>query len=72
MKTFSHSDFQSQVDEEFKSGSVLHNFVEVANVTDVFRDTIASCKKGPRRNVIVGDFLTISKEEQLQRGIYFL
>ena len=47
---------------------VWHNFVEVANVLDVFRDTIASLKKGPTRHVVVGDFLKISREEQLERG----
>jgi hypothetical protein len=52
-----------------QKGGVWHNFVEVANVLDVFRDTIASLKKGPTRHVVVGDFLQITRDEQLARGI---
>ena len=48
--------------------NIWHNFIQVANVGDVFRDTIASLKKGPQRKVVVGDFLQVSKEEQMRRG----
>lgn len=64
LRTFGHHPFEKQT-----HASILHNFAEVANITDVFRDTVDSCKKGPRRNVVAGDFLYLSKEEQLQRVV---
>jgi hypothetical protein len=65
LRTFGHHSF-----DKLSNANILHNFAEVANVTDVFRDTLESLKKGPKRNVMAGDFLFLSKEQQLERGIY--
>lgn len=39
---------------------------------DVFEDAYEAMKLGPKRNVQIGNFLELPREEQLQRGISFV
>eukprot|EP01114_Cavostelium_apophysatum_P018957 TRINITY_DN5975_c0_g1_i1.p1 TRINITY_DN5975_c0_g1~~TRINITY_DN5975_c0_g1_i1.p1 ORF type:complete len:496 (-),score=113.76 TRINITY_DN5975_c0_g1_i1:82-1569(-) len=49
--------------------SVMQRIIDAANVTDVVFETFIALKRGPKRRVVVGDFLTIPKEEQLKRVV---
>jgi len=49
---------------------VINNFVDIANLRDTVEDTLVSLKMGPARQVQVGDFLDLTREEQLMRVIY--
>lgn len=48
---------------------VMQNFRDVADVRDVLGDTYRSFAKGPRRHLVVADFLSLPPEEQLQRVV---
>jgi len=47
----------------------MQNFRDVADVRDVLGDTYRSFAKGPRRHLVVADFLSLPPEEQLQRVV---
>ena len=70
-KTFGYSSFREPlVSMSYGDKSVISNFAHIANVRDVIDDTIISMKKGPKRNVQAGDFMALSREDQLKRSIY--
>lgn len=68
--TFGYSSFKKPKDEreELRMHQVprriLDNFIDMANFTDVIRDTADAVKKEPVRNVVAGQFLSMPIEEQ--------
>jgi hypothetical protein len=40
----------------------------ISYFADVLKDTVTALKKGPQRNVQVGDFMSFSNEEKLKHG----
>jgi len=69
MKTFGYRDFKDPGMFLSDNRNLIQNFVQVANMKDVFSDTIVSLKKGPKRHVEVDDFLDIPRDAQLKRVV---
>jgi len=68
-RTFGHKAFQNVQVKQVTDSDYIHVFLDSFSLHDVVVDFFAALKKGPKRNVNVGTFLGISKEEQLNRVI---
>jgi len=65
IKSFGHKSYESIHDDYNRDEAGLYKrIIEVANVSDVFRETFEAIKMGPKRNVFVGKFVELSREEQ--------
>ncbi|PRP79122.1 hypothetical protein PROFUN_11678 [Planoprotostelium fungivorum] len=67
--TFGHKAFQNVQVKQVTDSDTIHVLLDTFSLHDVVVDFFAALKKGPKRNINVGDFLFITKEEQLNRVI---
>lgn len=63
--------FKYFLKKKFKILKIFKSIVDAANITDVFQETYIALKRGPKRNVIVGNFLNLTLKEQKKHGIFF-
>jgi len=67
-RSFGYNSFSSETSHQLLyEPTVMQRIIDAANVTDVVFETFAALKRGPKRRVVVGDFLNISRDEQLER-----